>query len=92
MKISEKKKEKIIEQILAFLYSSQKPLFTSQIALEIARDEEFVKELLMKLKKKGFVNEIKKNPEGVDYLKRARWKLSDEIYSAYRKHQGNKFL
>ena len=92
MRISDKKKEKIIEQILALLYSSPNPLFTSKVAEEIARDEEFVKDLLIKLKKKGFVNEVKKNPEGVDYLKRSRWRLSDSVYAAYRQHQGNKFL
>lgn len=92
MRISEKKKEKIIEQILALLYSSPTPLYTANIASQTARDEEFIKSILIKLKKKGFVSEIKKNPEGVDYLKRSRWKLSDEVYSAYRKQQGNKFL
>ena len=62
MKISNKKKEKISEQILAFLYSiNPKPVFTSQIAEEIARDEEFVKNLLSTLKKKELVIEIKKS-------------------------------
>jgi len=66
MKISNKKIEKISEQILYFLYSiSPKPLFTIQIAQEIARDEEFVKKLLLVLKKKNFIIEIKKNPKGI---------------------------
>ena len=40
MKISDKKRDKISEQILAFLYSiSLKPAFTSHIAQEVARDE-----------------------------------------------------
>jgi predicted transcriptional regulator with HTH domain len=66
MKISEQKKEKIYEQILAFLFSvSPKPLFTSNIAKEIARDEEFVKFLLLNLKKKELIIEIKKNPTGL---------------------------
>ena len=78
MKISDKKKDKISEQILAFLYSvSMKSVFTSHIAREIARDEEFVKNLLAALKKKNLVTEIRKNPKGKDYLKRSRWKLSD---------------
>jgi hypothetical protein len=88
MKISKKKKEKICEQILGYLYSfNLKPLFTSQIANEIARDEEFVKKLLLDLKKRKLVNEIKKNPQGIDYLKRSRWVLSEATYQAYRKHQ-----
>ena len=88
MKISEQKKEKIYEQILAFLYSvSPKSLFTLNIAQEIARDEEFVKSLLLNLKKKELVIEIKKNPKGISYSKRSRWKLTDKAYEAYKKHQ-----
>lgn len=88
MKISDSKKEKIYEQILALLYSSSpKSLFTVNVADEIARDEEFVKLLLTNLKKKGLVVEIKKNPEGIDYLKRSRWTLSDLAYQAYKKRQ-----
>jgi len=88
MKISEEKKEKIYEQILALLYSiSPKPLFTFNIAKEIARDEEFVKFLLLNLKKKELIVEIKKNPKGLPYSKRSRWKLSDGAYQAYKTHQ-----
>lgn len=88
MMVSEEKKEKISEQIMALLYSiSPKPLFVIEIAREIARDEEFVKDLLLRLKKKNFVVEIKKNPKGVSYLKRSRWKMSDLAYNAYRQHQ-----
>ncbi|GAG20544.1 unnamed protein product [marine sediment metagenome] len=88
MKISEKKIEKISEQILALLYSvSPKPLFTSHIAQEIARDEEFIKKLLSELKNKKLVIEIKKNPKGICYLKRSRWKISDRAYQVYKQHQ-----
>ncbi len=88
MKISEKKKDKISEQILALLYSSfPKPLFTSKIAAEIARDEEFVKNLLNNLKKKNLIVEIKKNHKGIDYIQRLRWKLGDEVYKAYKDYQ-----
>ena len=88
MKISEKKKEKISEQILALLYSvSPRLLFTSYIAQEIARDEEFVKKLLLKLNKQNLVVQINKNPQGIPYLKRSRWKISDAAYQAYNQHQ-----
>lgn len=88
MKISCKKRDKISEQILALLYSlNPKPLFTSHIAKEIARDEEFVKNLLTELKNKKLIVEIKKNPHGIIYTKRARWILSDEAYKTYRSHQ-----
>ena len=85
MRISKEKREKISEQILALLFSnSPKLLFTFDIAKEIARDEEFVKELLLGMKKKGLVSEVRKNPEGVSYKRRIRWKLSDRAYKAYK--------
>jgi len=88
MYISKEKKEKISEQILAHLYlTSPKPLFTFHIAKEIARDEEFVKKLLKDMKKRGFVLEITKNPQGIDYLKRSRWKLSEKTYLLYKQKQ-----
>ena len=88
MKISEQKKDKICEQILAYLYSiNPKPAFTLHVAREIARDEEFVKKLLINLKKKELVIEIKKNPAGINYTKRSRWKLSDKAYRIYSSKQ-----
>jgi hypothetical protein len=88
MYISKEKKEKISEQILAYLYlTNPKPLFTSHIAKEIARDEEFVKTLLKELKKKDLVAEITKNPQGKDYIKRSRWKLSEKTYTLYKQKQ-----
>ena len=88
MKISEKKKEKISEQILALLFSiSPKPIFSAHIAREIARDEEFTKKLLLELKEKKLLTEIKKNPKGVEYLRRSRWKLSDSASQACRRTQ-----
>lgn len=88
MRISEKKREKISEQILALLYSvSPGPVFTFTIAQEIARDEEFIKKLLLDLKSKNLVVEIKKNPKGAPYKRRSRWKLSDPVYQVYRQKQ-----
>ena len=85
MKISQIKKDKISEQILAFLYLiAPKPEFTSKISAEIARDEEFTKKILFELKLKGLVVEIKKNPLGEPYTRRSRWRLTDTVYNAYR--------
>jgi len=90
MKISKEKKEKISEQILGVLYSNHfKPLFTSQVAREIARDEEFMKGLLIELKNKNLVIEIKRNSKGAFYIKRSRWKLSDKTYETYKNLSGN---
>lgn len=88
MKISDKNKQKISEHILAYLYLiNPRAVFTFQIAQELARDEEFIKRLLTNLKKKGLVIDIKKNPKGMSYLKRIRWRLSDKAYGAYKLSQ-----
>ena len=88
MKISNTKKEKILEQILAYLFNiNPQAVFTSYIARELARDEEFMKNLLLELKKKKLVIEIKKNKEGINYIRRSRWKLSQQAYDFYSKSQ-----
>ncbi|MDO8508352.1 MAG: hypothetical protein Q7S27_01565 [Nanoarchaeota archaeon] len=86
--ISQKKKDKIAEHILHYLFTiSPSSTFTSTISEEVARDEEFTKSLLQDLKSKNLVVEINKNPEGTPYTKRQRWRLSDKAYSAYKDHQ-----
>lgn len=86
--ISQKKKDKIAEQILSYLYSVSPELkFTSEIAEDTARDEEFVKSLLHDLQKKSLVVSVKKSPQGVQYSRRTRWRLSDKVYQAYKQRQ-----
>lgn len=87
-KISKEKQEKIMSNILAILYEhSPQPLFTSEISKLELRDEEFIKRLLFELKAKGLIIQITKNPKGTPYLKRARWKLTNQAYEAYKGHQ-----
>ena len=87
-KISEQKIEKISEQILYYLYSIfPKQVFTSDIARETARDEEFTKYLLKELEKKELVIKINKNPQGFQYSRRLRWRISNKAYEIYKKHQ-----
>jgi len=87
-KISEQKIEKISEQILSHLYSIfPKQVFTSYIAKELARDEEFTKKLLEELEKKELVVKIDKNSQGIQYLKRQRWRISNKAHVAYSKYQ-----
>jgi len=87
-KISKEKKDKIKEQIVFYLYSIfPKQIFTADIAKELARDEEFVKDLLVELEKKELVVKIKKNSEGIDYTRRLRWRISNKVYDIYQKSQ-----
>lgn len=86
--ISKQKKDKISEQILHYLFTlSPSSEFTNKIAAEIARDEEFVKSILLELEKNKLVVSIGKNAKGTDYTRRLRWSLSPQAYEAYKKHQ-----
>ena len=88
MRLSKEKKDKISEQILALLYHQfPKQLFTAEIAREIARDEEFIKTLLFELKDKELVTPIRKNPKGILFSRRIKWRISNKAYEAYKQHQ-----
>jgi len=87
-KISKNKREKISEQIIFHLFNIfPKQIFTSDIAKELARDEEFTKKLLLELDQKGLVVQIDKNSLGKRYDLRRRWRLSSKTYNAYKDHQ-----
>jgi predicted transcriptional regulator with HTH domain len=86
--ISEEKRKKISEQILYHLYSIfPKQIFTSDVAREMARDEEFTKKILIDMEKKGLIVKIDKNPKGIKYELRLRLRISNKAYSAYSQMQ-----
>jgi predicted transcriptional regulator len=85
-KLSEKNIQKLKEQILSVIYLNHfNPLFTSQIANELIRDEEFVLKLLKNLKKEGIIQEINKNNDGKRYLARKKWLLKNKAYNEYKR-------
>jgi len=84
-KISEKKLERLKEEIVSILYDNPaKPLFTSEIAEELIRDEEFTLKLLKTLNTDGIIKEIKKNKTGKEFLSRRKWTLEPKVYSKYK--------
>jgi len=88
MRLSQEKKDKITEQILSFLYQVfPKQPFTAEIAREIARDEEFIKRILLDLKEKNFVVQIKKNNKGEIFSRRLKWRLTNKVYDIYHSKQ-----
>ena len=90
MRISQEKKDKIIEQILSYLFQIfPKEPFTAEIAKEIARDEEFIKRLLFELKEKNIVISIKKNKKGEPFSRRIKWRLTNKVYEVYHSKQHN---
>ena len=86
--ISHKTKDRISEQILHHLFTkSPEALYTVKIADSLARDEEFIKFLLQELEKKKLVVKITKSPEGKQYSRRQRWRLSNQAFDVYKKMQ-----
>ena len=86
--ISKEKRDKIQEQILFLLYSVfPKQIFTSDIAKDLARDEEFIKFLMGELTKKELVVKIDKNSQGIKYKRRSRWRISNKAYEIYDAQQ-----
>ena len=89
-KISDIKKEKISEHVLSVLLDKYpEPIFTAHIAQEIARDEEFIKKILEDLKTKELITLINKNPKGLQYSRRTRWRLTNKAYLAYSNSLSN---
>lgn len=87
-KISKEKLEKISEQVLSHLYSVfPKQIYTSEIAKELARDEEFIKKIMQDLESKSLVIKINKNSTGKTYSRRLRWRISNKIYNTYKNLQ-----
>ena len=87
-RVSDRKRTKIQEQIAHFLFSiAPSTKFTNEIAHEMARDEEFTKILLTDLAKKKIIVPISKNKDGKVFLKRQRWRLSNEAYEIYKQRQ-----
>ncbi|MBS3084193.1 hypothetical protein J4423_05285 [Candidatus Pacearchaeota archaeon] len=83
--ISKKKRNKISEQILSYLYNtSPEASFTVKIAEEIIRDEEFTKSLLEELEKSKLVTKVTKGPNGQDYQRWERWRMSNAAFEAYK--------
>jgi len=85
MKLSKEKRDKIAEQALSVLFHIYPhSRFTAELARELARDEEFIKSILLYLKEQSLVVLIKQNSEGVFYSRRQRWRLSNKAYQAYK--------
>ena len=88
--ISKKKRSKISEQILAYLYGiSPETAFTVAIANEIIRDEEFTKSLLKELESNKLLVKITKGAKGQDYQRWERWRLSNTAFDAYKRIHSN---
>lgn len=85
VKISQRMRDLIKDDIVSALYGAPQALFANEIALEIRRDKEFVKQLLLELKGLNLVDEVTKSGKGIDYKERIRWRLKPSVLAAFDK-------
>jgi len=86
MRISKDKIDRIKEEILSIIFrNSPKAMFTSEIAMNLARDEEFTKKLLLEMENSKLIASVKKNSSGINYLRRIRWRLTNNTFNAYQR-------
>ena len=86
MRISKTKIDRIKEEILSLIFRySPKAMFTSEIAEQLARDEEFMKRLLLELEKDSLIASVRKNNSGIIYKRRIKWRLTNNTFLAYQK-------
>ncbi len=72
------------DDIMSILYDDPlKPKFTNEIALDIRRDNEFTKILLLEMEQLGYVERLKKDNQGKLFIRRIKWKLPDKIIKIY---------
>ena len=91
VKLSQKTIQLLKDDIISILYeNSLAARFTNEIALELRRDNEFTKKILLELKKEGFVEEIKKNNKGYQYLARIKWRIPPKVLKAYESNKSRK--
>lgn len=79
--LSQKKREALMNEINSVLYYEApiNGMFTKQIADKLIRDKEFIKNLLLEMEKRGWVEKVKKNKRNYNYMSRRRWVLSDDV-------------
>lgn len=86
MRISKEKIDKIKEEVLSVLFrNSPKAMFTAEVANNMARDEEFIKRLLLEMEESKLLAAVKKNANGINYTRRMRWRLTTATFQAYQR-------
>jgi len=84
VKLSEKTIGLLKEDILSILNDNpMKSRFTKAISFELRRDKQFTLKLLLDMKEKGWVEEIRgKGAKGI----RKKWRISDGLYKVWNKN------
>ncbi|MAG47950.1 hypothetical protein CL617_05060 [archaeon] len=82
--ISEKTKLALKADISSILYENPlQAMFAKEISVELRRDKEFTKKLLLEMENEKLVERITKSSKGIDYKKRIRWKIPERVLQVY---------
>tara|TARA_Y100000034_G_scaffold123849_1_gene171208 strand:+ start:307 stop:558 length:252 start_codon:yes stop_codon:yes gene_type:complete len=81
VRLSDKTIELLKEDILSILNENpMKSRFTKEISLELRRDKEFTLRLLLEMKDKNWVEEVRGRGSG---SVRKKWRISDKLFEAW---------
>lgn len=84
--LSPKTKQLLKDDIVSVLFEKAPVgLFANEIALDLRRDNEFVKGLLLELEKVGVVERVEKSFSGRKYRKRIRWRIPPKVMQAMQR-------
>ena len=85
-KLSSRTKQLLKDDVVSVLFEKAPvSLFANEVALEMRRDNEFVKELLLELENVGVVERVEKGVSGRKYRKRMRWRIPHKVLQAMSK-------
>jgi len=84
VKLSGKTVGLLKEDIMSILY--EKPLVamsTYEISVELRRNNEFTKKLLLILKDDGLVEDVGKSNSGREFLRNKKWRIPGKVLKAF---------
>ena len=86
VKLSKKTVELLKDDIISILYErSLVPMSAYEICVELRRNNEFTKKLLLELEEDGLVREVGKNSDGRVYLRNKKWMIPAKVLKAFEK-------
>ena len=86
-RLSEKTKKYVKDEIVSVLFNSMTALYANQVAANMGRDKEFVKQMILELEELGVVIRYDKSKKGKAYKERCRWRMKPEVEKAFRRMQ-----
>ncbi len=90
VKLSERTELALKADISSILYENPlRALFTKEISIELRRDKEFTKKLLLGMEKEGLVESVVKISKDKYYKKRMKWKIPEKILKIYKESKND---